>query len=578
MSSRRACLFLISCVATACLGGSPVASVSAQTPASQRPGRAIKTSEVAVDPRLFLDHVKALASDAFEGRLPGTKGEEQTVSYITEQFRQLGVRPGAADGSYVQSVPLVGITATLSPLTFRKGSTERALTPGEDFVAWTRRPVEESALDGSELVFVGYGVDATEIGWDDFKGADLSGKTLVVLIGDPPVPDPADPLRLDKKTFAGTAMTYYGRWTYKMDMAAARKAAGVFIVHDTAAAGYGFSVVQGQLGERFHLRTPDRNVARAAVEGWITQDEARALFKLAGQDFEALQRQAATRAFKPVPLGVTASTTIRNAMRPIDSRNVIGRIEGSDARRRNECVVFTAHWDHFGAGPAIEGETVRHGAVDNATGVAGLLELARVFARLPAKPRRTLLFLAVTAEEQNLLGSEHYVQNPVIALDRTLAVLNLEMMNVYGKTGDLIAYGLGESQLDEYLREAATEQNRTLKADPVAEQGWFFRSDHFSFVKQGVPAIWASGGDQYLDKPADFGRRVREEYVANRYHKPGDRPRPEWDLAGAMQDLQVYAAVAYRIAEADRYPQWGAESAFRAKREQMLKGPQPPRP
>jgi Zn-dependent M28 family amino/carboxypeptidase len=435
--------------------------------------------------------------------------------------------------------------------------------------------VEDVALEASELVFVGHGVDAPELGWDDFKGVDLSGKTLVMLIGDPPVPDPADPLRLDKKTFGGTAMTYYGRWTYKMDIAAARKAAGVLIVHETAAAGYAFSVVQAQLGERFHLRTPDRNLARPAVEGWMTQEEGRALFKLAGQDFEALQRQAATRAFKPVPLGITASTTIRNALRPIDSRNVIGRIEGSDARRRQECVVFTAHWDHFGTGPAIEGETVRHGAVDNATGVAGLLELARVFARLPVKPKRSLLFLAVTAEEQNLLGSEYYVRQPVIPLDRTLAVLNLEMMNVYGRTGDLIVYGLGESQLDDYLREAAAEQNRSLRPDPVAEQGLFFRSDHFSFVKQGVPAVWASGGEHYLDKPADFGRRVRDEYLANRYHKPADKPRPEWDLAGALQDLQVYAAAAFRIAETDKFPQWATDSAIRAAREQMFKSSKP---
>lgn len=575
MSLRRTCLFLVPCAVSACLSVLPGATASAQAPAPPRPARNVKTSDAAVDPKLFLEHVRALSSDAFEGRLPGTRGEELTVGYIADQLRQFGVRPGAADGSYIQAVPLVGVTATLSPLTLRKGSTERALTPGEDFVAWTRRAVEDTALEGSELVFVGYGVDAPEIGWDDFKGADLGGKTLVVLIGDPPVPDPADPLRLDKKTFGGTAMTYYGRWTYKMDVAAARKAAGVLIVHDTASAGYGFSVVQAQLGERFHLRTPDKNLGRPAVEGWLTQDEARALFKMAGQDFESLQRQAATRAFKPVALGVTATTTIKNTLRPIESRNVIGRIEGSDTRRRTECVVFTAHWDHFGTGPAIEGETVRHGAVDNATGVAGLLELARVFARLPVKPRRTLLFLAVTAEEQNLLGSEHYVRDPVIPLDRTLAVLNLEMMNVYGKTGDLIVYGLGESQLDDYLRDAAAEQNRTLKADPVAEQGWFFRSDHFSFAKQGVPAIWASGGEQYLDKPADFGRRVRDEFIANRYHKPGDKPRPEWDLAGAMQDLQIYVAVAFRVADADKYPQWGADSAFRMKREQMLKGPKP---
>jgi Zn-dependent M28 family amino/carboxypeptidase len=538
------------------------------------PGQPRKPStprEVTIDAGPFLEHVRVLSSDAFQGRAPGTKGEEETVAYIARQFRALGLAPAGPGGSYFQPVPLVGIMGALSPLTIRKGSSEQVLQPRTDFVAWTKRAVEATALENSELVFVGYGVDAPEATWDDYKDVDLSGKTMVVLIGDPPVPDPFDSLRLDPKTFGGPAMTYYGRWTYKLDQAAARKAAGVLIVHETGAAGYGFSVVQGRLAELFDLRTPDNNVGRPAVEGWITLDRAKALFALAGQDFEALKRQAATRAFRPVPLGLTASMTIRNTLRPIESRNAVGRLEGSDPKRRGEHVVFTAHWDHLGIGEPIDGETVRHGAVDNATGVAGLLELARVFAKSTVRPPRSLLFLSVTAEEQLMLGSEHYVRNPIVPLEKTLAVLNLEMLNVYGKTADLTVYGLGASDLDDYLREAATAQHRTLQPDPAPEQGWYYRSDHFPFARHGVPALWAGGGDEYIGRPPDHGQRMRSEYVATRYHKPADVVRDEWDLAGAVEDLQVYVAVAAAVTRAEKFPEWKPGAEFKAKRDEMMR-------
>jgi Zn-dependent M28 family amino/carboxypeptidase len=526
-----------------------------------------------VDAERFLRDVRTLSSDAFEGRAPGTKGEEQTVGYLVEQFREIGLAPAAPDGTYVQPVPLIGITGELSPLTLRKGSTERVLRPREDFVAWTKRAVETTALDGSELVFVGYGVEAPEVGWDDYKDVDLTGKTMVVLVGDPPVPDPADSLRLDPKVFGGPAMTYYGRWVYKYEMGAARKAAGVLIVHETATAGYGFSIVQGKLLEQFDVQTPDRNAGRPAVEGWITRDSAHALFALAGQDFEELKREAATRAFRPVPLGITASVSVRNTLRSVDSRNVIGKLEGSDPQRRGEYVLFTAHWDHFGAGPEIDGGVFRHGAVDNATGVAGLLEVARAFAAMRPRLPRTLLFLSVTAEEQGLLGSEYYVRNPVVPLEKTLAVLNLEMLNVYGRTADLTVYGLGASDLDDLARDAAAAQGRELRPDPTPEQGWYYRSDHFPFARQGVPAWWGGGGSRYIGKPSDYARKVREEYVANRYHKPADVVRPEWDLSGAMQDLEVYFAMALAVARAETYPAWKPGAEFRAVREQMLKKP-----
>ena len=525
----------------------------------------------AFDTAAWLEHVRVLSSDEFEGRAPGTPGEDKTVNYLVDQFRRIGLAPAGRDGSFIQPVPLVGVTATLDPLTFRRGPSQMVLAPKDDFVAWTKRHVAETRLEASELVFVGYGVDAPELGWDDFKGIDLKGKTMVVLIGDPPVPDPADASRLDPATFAGHAMTWYGRWIYKFDTGAARGAAGVLIVHETGPAGYGFSIVQGRLGEVLDLRAADGNAGRPALEGWITLDRARELFAFAGRDFDALKRDAVTRAFRPVPLGVDVSTRIRNVLRPIDSRNVVGRLEGSDPALKAEHVVFTAHWDHFGHQAPVNGETIRHGALDNATGVAGLLEMARAFASMNPRPPRSLLFLSVTAEEQGLLGSDFYVREPLVPLEKTLAVLNFEMLNVYGRTSDLTVYGLGASDLDDYLADAAARQQRILRPDPAAEQGWFYRSDHFPFARQGVPALWAAGGDQFIDKPADHGPRMRNEYVANRYHKPSDVIRPEWELAGVLDDLQIYFDVASRVARAPAWPAWKAGAEFKAKRDTMLR-------
>jgi Zn-dependent M28 family amino/carboxypeptidase len=559
--AHRVALALVSCCVALCPAGSRAGSPQVPSDAAV---------PAAFDMRAWLEHVRQLSSDAFEGRAPGTKGEEATVAYLVEQFKRIGLAPAGRDGSFIEPVPLVGITATHEPLVFRRADRSLALQPKDDFVAWTKRHVAEATLQDSELVFVGYGVEAPEAQWDDFKGVDLAGKTMVVLIGDPPVPDPADPGRLDPKVFGGPAMTYYGRWVYKLDAGAARRAAGVLIVHETATAGYGFSVVQGRLGELFDLRAADDNVGRPAVEGWLTIEKARELFARSGRDFDALKREAATRAFRPVALGVTASTRIRNQLRQVDSRNVAGRLEGSDPTLKGEHVVFTAHWDHFGVGTPIDGQTIRHGALDNATGVAGLLEMARVFAAAPVRPPRSLLFLSITAEEQLLLGSEHYVRQPLVPLEKTLAVLNFEMMNVYGRTSDLTVYGLGASELDDDLSEAAKRQGRAVRPDPAPEAGWYYRSDHFPFARQGVPALWAGGGDRFVGKPADHGTRMRDEYTANRYHKPLDIVRPEWEMEGVADDLQIYYDVAWRVARAARWPEWKPGAEFKAKRDRML--------
>lgn len=526
----------------------------------------------AIDGNLVLEHTKTLASDEFEGRAPGTHGEDLTVAYITDQFKKVGLKPGNPDGTYVQNVPMVGIvTDQKSVLTFSKGAKAQKLAWRDDFVAWTKRVTDTVGLDKSAMVFVGYGVQAPEFNWDDYKGIDLKGKTMVVLVGDPPVPDPADPTKLDPATFGGRAMTYYGRWSYKYEMGQKLGAAGVIIVHETEPAGYPFAVVQGKTAEQFSLVAPDRNMSRPAVEGWITLDQAKKLFAMAGQDFDAAKKAAVTREFKPVPLGVSASVTLHNAIRTVESRNVAGKIEGSDPALKNQYVVYTAHWDHFGIGTPVNGDRVYHGAVDNATGIGGMIELGRAFAKLPVAPKRSILMLAVTAEEQGLLGSGFYAANPLYPLAKTVGVVNMDALNVYGRTKDIRVTGLGNSELDDYASKVAAEQGREIRPDPQPEKGGFYRSDHFPFAQQGVPALASGGGVDYVGKPAGWGKEKSDAFVANDYHKPSDRVKPDWDMSGAVQDLQYYWMVGFRVAQADRFPQWKPGTEFKAKRDAMLK-------
>jgi len=525
-----------------------------------------------IDGNAVLEHTKVLASDEFEGRAPGTRGEDLTVRYIEDQFRQAGLQPGNSDGTYVQAVPLVGITADPDcALTFRIAGKELRLRFKDDVVPWTKRVVESVELQDSPAVFVGYGVQAPEFDWDDYKGMDLKGKTLIMLVGDPPVPDPDDPSRLDSKTFGGRAMTYYGRWTYKYEIGAKLGADAVLIVHETEPAGYPFSVVQGKVTEQFDLVAEDNNMSRLAVEGWITLEQAGKLFQLAGQDYDALKKAAVTRDFRPVPLGATASILIRNTLRTIDSRNVVGKIEGSDPKRKDEYVVYTSHWDHFGVGPEIDGDKIYNGAYDNAIGIGGMIELARAFRQLPTPPGRSILFLAVTAEEQGLLGSDYYARSPIYPLAKTLAVVNMDTLTVHGRTNDMTIVGFGNSDLDDVAQQVLAEQGRVAKPDPTPEKGSYYRSDHFPFAKQGVPALASGGGIDYVGKPEGYGMKVREEYTANHYHKPSDEVRPDWDLSGAVQDLKFYWMVGHRVAQADRYPQWRPGTEFKALREAQLK-------
>jgi Zn-dependent M28 family amino/carboxypeptidase len=558
-------LFVAVCACSSQPGPEPAANSGASTAA------AIKTMPQFEAARL-LEHIKVLSSDEFEGRAPGSKGEELTVKYLEDEFKKIGLSPGNTDGTYIQNLPLVGITGSNSqPLTVSGGGKKTTFTWRDEVVAWTRRVADTASIQNSELIFAGYGVTAPEFNWDDFKDVDIKGKTIIVLVNDPQVPAAADPSKLDTALFNGTAMTYYGRWTYKFEEGARRGAAGILIVHETGPAGYPFQVVQGNLGERFDLVTPDKNMGRAAIEGWLSLDATKRLLAQAGQDFDALKKQALTRDFRPVPLKLQASLGIRNSMRTIQSKNVLAKLEGNDAQLRDEYVVYTAHWDHLGRGDAVAGDDIYNGALDNASGVGMLLEIARGFTTVEPQPKRSILFLMVGAEEQGLLGSQQYAEQPVYPLAKTLANINIDGVNQWGRTKDITVIGMGASDLDDYLRDAATEQGRVLRPDPESEKGFYYRSDHFNFAKQGVPALYTDTGIDFAGRPAEYSQQKRDEYTNKDYHAPSDEIKQDWDLTGAIEDTQLLFVVGYRVANADTFPEWKPGNEFKATRDAMLK-------
>jgi Zn-dependent M28 family amino/carboxypeptidase len=509
----------------------------------------------------LLDHIRTLSSNEFEGRGPGTKGEDLTIAYMQRQFRDLNLEPGNPDGTFLQSVPLVGIRPDPKmELTFTGHDQSLHAAFEKDFVAWTKRSLESVHLD-ADMIFVGYGVQAPEYKWDDFKGVDVKGKVIVVLINDPPV--------ADQNMFGGKAMTYYGRWTYKFEKAAELGAAGCLIVHETDRAGYPWEVVRNSWSaEQFDLVSPDKNAHRVAVEGWITHEEAQALFHAAGQDFATLKEKAVSPDFTPVPLGMKARIEIHNTLRTIDSHNVIAKRTGSDPVLKNQYVIYTAHWDHFGIGPEVNGDKIYHGAVDNASGSSALLEIARAYEQLKIAPKRTILFLSVTGEEQGLLGSHYDAEHPLYPLAQTAADINMDAMNVWGRTHDITIVGNGKSTLDAAV---AQEQGRTVNTDPEPEKGFYYRSDHFSFAKVGVPAFDPDPGINFVGKPADWGLTVRNNYTAHDYHKPSDVVKPDWDLSGAVEDCQLYFLVGYRVANDPKLPEWMPNAEFKSIRETSRK-------
>jgi Zn-dependent M28 family amino/carboxypeptidase len=526
----------------------------------------------------ILEHIKVLSADEFEGRGPGTAGEDRTVKYLIGQFRAMGLKPGNPDGSYVQKVPLAGFQAASVQGLFQAGGKTISLDFPKNFVAVSRGNAPKVEVENSDVVFVGYGVVAPEYGWDDYKGMDVRGKTLIMLVNDPAVPDSKDPSKLDPAVFRGRAMTYYGRWTYKYEIASEKGAAAVVLVHENGPAGYPFEVVQGSWSrENFDIAEPQTGKIpyRVAVEGWVDYPTAKALCDAAGQDLTALKKAAIRRDFRPVSLQAKASFTIANRHRVVQSQNVVARLEGSDKTLKDQYVVYTAHWDHLGRDPKLGGDQIYNGAIDNASGVASVLEIARAFTRIQPAPKRSILFLAVTAEEKGLLGSKYYATHPLYPLERTVANINIDGVNFWGKTSDVISIGMGQSSLDDLLVDVARSHGRTVGPDAEPEKGYYYRSDHFEFAKQGVPALDPDAGQKAIGKPADYAQKKRDEYTEKNYHKVSDEIKPGWDLSGAVEDARLLLEVGDRVADADQIPYWKSGSEFRARREAMLKAAKP---
>jgi Zn-dependent M28 family amino/carboxypeptidase len=525
----------------------------------------------AITPDGLLAHIKVLASDEFEGRAPGTKGEELSVKYISDQFKKIGLKPGNPDGTYTQEVPLAGIKSE-PRMSFMIGDKTIDLKYPDDFVASSARLQPEIKVDKSDVVFVGYGIVAPEYGWDDYKDVDVRGKTLLMLIGDPPIPDSKDPSKLDEKMFKGKAMTYYGRWTYKYEIAAQKGAAAAIIVHETQPAAYPWQVVRSSWGkENFELDNPNKNMEAVSARSWITLDVAKKIVADCGQDFDALKKTAVTKDFRPVTLNAKASIQIKQQIREFKSHNVLGKLEGSDAKLKDEYVIYTAHWDHLGRHPELQGDQIFNGAIDNASGVASVIQIAAAFMKVNPPPKRSVLFMATTAEEAGLIGAKFYAEHPFYPLERTLADINIDGVNPWGKTRDLEDLTNSNSTLDDLLGQAAARQGRLMKPNSEPEKGGFYRVDSFEFAKAGVPVLHAARGIELVGKPPEYGKQKRDEFVAKHYHQPSDEVDPTWDLSGAVQDLQLLFEVGCQVANGDKFPEWKAGNEFKTKREAMLK-------
>ena len=512
----------------------------------------------------IFDHVKKLASDEFEGRGPGTRGETLTVDYLVDQFKRSGLKPGNPDGTFVQSVPLVGYQTTPEIEVSAKGKTQ-PLKFLDDFVHDfpALRPLASARNAG--VVFAGYGIAAREYDWDDYKNVDVRNKLVIVLSGEPSRPDKADPKKLDPTFFRGNTRTYYSTRESKFDLAAKKGAAGILVVYDpersnTYSLFQTFATMEG-----FAIKPPNPNTT-TVISGLMTIDAARRIFSLAGQDFDKLQATASQPEHRAVVTSAEAKITIRSKIRNVVSHNVVARIEGSDPRLKNEYVIYSAHWDHLGKDTSLKGDQIYNGAIDNALGTAQLLEVAKGFARLRQKPKRSILFIAVTAEEKGYLGSRYYARHPLFPVARTVANINLDGGNAWGRTRDIMQANYGLSTLDETFDEAARMQGRAFVNESLGDGGYYFGSDQIEFAKVGIPAAFPFSGFDYPGKPKDFGENMWNSYGDKDYHKVSDEIRPDWDLSGAAEDAQLFLIAGYEIAQAYSRPEWKAGSEFRRRR------------
>ena len=517
-------------------------------------------SETAEIEAMLHEHIAALASDEFEGRAPATPGEEKTINYLQSEFEALGIGPGNGD-SYFQSVSVTEITtASDTVLTFSGSNYEAELEYATEMIVGSQQQIPTASIVDSELVFVGYGVVAPERNWNDYAGIDVVGKTVIILVNDPGYSTQ------DPDIFNGNAMTYYGRWTYKYEEAARQGAAGALIVHETGPAGYGWEVVSGSWsGPQIGLQADNLNSDKNDIEGWLTLDSAEALFEGAGLNYQQLKATAAQPGFTAVPLGdVTASVAIQNSVRTSLSQNVIAMIPGTD--RAKETIIYTAHWDHLGVNAEIPGDNIYNGAADNATGTAALLAMAKMHVDAGPAPR-SIVFLAVTAEESGLLGSRWYTEHPVFPLATTVANINIDVLNTYGPMHDIVVVGNGSSELEAYLEEAATTQGRHLVEEPNPERGYYYRSDHFNFAKAGVPALYAESGEDSVEFGKKWGAEQAQDYNENRYHAPSDEYDQNWNLEGAAQDILLYFDVASKLSRESSFPNWLEGNEFKGIRD-----------
>ncbi len=570
-------MLLASLVLTACNRDEPAqsaattetaASANDTATATESSADPIAIGEDAMNEADYRRHVETLASDAFGGRAPGSPGEELTVNYLVEYFKSLGLQPANGD-SYTQDVPLASIEVTNNPeLVITDGNGDQlTLTYATEQVVWTRHQIAEIAVENSELVFVGYGITAPEYQWNDYEGVDVEGKTVVILVNDPGY------ATQDPDVFNGNAMTYYGRWDYKFDEAARHGAAGAIIIHDTLPAAYGWPTVSNSwTGPQFDMARADKGASLLQFESWITRAKAEAVFAKAGLSLDEMYTSAKTRGFKAVSLKQSASVSLANNIEIVNSRNVAAILPGSEAP--DEVFIYMAHWDHLGTDPKLEGDQIYNGALDNASGTAALMELAKAYSSLPQAPRRSVMFFAPTAEEQGLLGSLYYASHPLVPLTQTVGGLNMDGMNNFGATRDVTVVGLGMSDLDDYLASAAAEQERVLEGDREAEKGYYYRSDHFELAKEGVPMIYPTGGYDDREKGVAYGMEKANEYTNDNYHRVSDEYDLSWVVSGAMEDLKLFYKTGLDVANSEAWPNWKEGAEFKAKRDAQMQATQ----
>lgn len=515
----------------------------------------------------LLTHIETLASDEFQGRAPATRGDTLTINYLVDQLETIGVAPGMPDGSYTQEFPLLGqrVDGSSAQFTIRSnGTVVEQLGYGADFMAWPSNEEERVQLQNAELVYVGYGIQAPEFDWDDYKDADVAGKVLVFKNSDP---------SHDPDIFEGTSRLYYGRWSYKFEKAEEMGALGAIIIHTTPTAGYGWSVIESSWsGERFSLRGGDgENGERPEFNSWLTQENSEALFNYAGLELHEMLDAAADRNFEPITLsGVTIDVDLTSSYSDMASSNVLGMIEGSDPDLRDEYVIFSAHHDHIGLAPEpVDGDSVYNGAQDNASGTAALLEIANALKQVENQMRRSALFIFVGAEEMGLLGSQYWSQNPTVQPGKVSANFNLDSMQIYGETRDMTIVGYGRNTLTDVFRENADEAGREINPDPQPEQGFFYRSDHFSFARVGIPALYPNPGRDFIDKPDDYNATVDSVSAAN-YHSMSDEINEYWDMSGMKEDTRLIFKTSFDVLNRDEMMKWNTGDEFEAVRQQML--------